>query len=69
MTTRADILPLAAGKKRAAALLDLPVKRFEEYVQAGILPGPKRIGNDERWDVEELRRVLRGESGLETVQW
>ncbi len=55
------IQPLFASEKRAAGLLDMPKGTFRDLVAAGVLPGPVIIGDQERWDVEALIRVLRGE--------
>lgn len=62
---------IAVSERRAAQMLDLPVSRFREYVREGILPRPKPLGKDERWDVEELRRIVRGEpmDDLDAVKW
>lgn len=51
-----------ASEASAAKLLDMRQGDFRELVQAGHLPRPRRIGPHERWDVEELRRILRGEA-------
>lgn len=54
--------PLFASEASAARLLDMKPGQFRELVRAGHLPAPKRIGDVERFDVDELRRVLRGDA-------
>lgn len=54
--------PIFAGEKRAAELLDMPKALFRRLVDAGVLPGPLVIGDQERWDVEGLKRTIRGEA-------
>ena len=53
--------PLFATDKSTAKLLDMKPKQFRALVAAGDLPGPVVIDGLERWDVEALTRVLRGE--------
>lgn len=55
-------LPLFADDRRAAGLLCLPVREFRRLVQEGALPRPVRIAEYERWDVEQLRAVARGQA-------
>ncbi len=55
------IKPLFATEKHTADLLDMPKSTFRDLVATGDLPGPVVIGGQERWDVETLTRVLRGE--------
>lgn len=52
--------PLFASEAHAARLLDMPRGDFTKLVAAGHLPRPHRIGDLERYDVDELRRVVRG---------
>ena len=62
--------PLFASEKRAAELLDMPKALFRRLVDGGLLPGPVAIGDQKRWDVEALKRALRGEPAtLDDVQW
>lgn len=37
----------------------------------GVLPRPRKVGPYERWDVEELRAVMRGDfaDGFEDILW
>lgn len=53
--------PLFANERSAAAIFDMKPVEFRSLVEAGHLPGPKRIGEFERWDVEELRKIASGE--------
>jgi len=56
--------PIAVREAMAAKLLDLPVERFREYVRTGALPPPVRIGRDERWRVDQLQAILRGDAAI-----
>jgi hypothetical protein len=44
---------------------------FRALVKAGHLPQPRDIAGHERWDVEELRQIGRGDvaSGMGGVEW
>ena len=44
---------------------------FRSLVDGGHLPKGKQIGGHVRWDVEELRQIIRGEAvaGMGCVQW
>jgi hypothetical protein len=44
---------------------------FRALVKAGHLPQPRTIAGHERWDVEELRQIGRGDvaSGMVGVEW
>lgn len=53
--------PLFASEASAARLLDMKTQRFRELVDLGHLPRPYDIGGEKRFDVAELRRVIRGE--------
>ena len=62
--------PLFVSEKRAAELLDMPKTLFRRLVDGGVLPGPVAIGELRRWDVEALKRALRGEpETLDDLQW
>ena len=52
---------LFANDKNAAALFDLKTTDFHELVSDGVLPKPTKIGTFERWDVEQLQSIARGE--------
>ena len=62
---------LFAGNKTAAALLDIKPSEFRGLVEGGHLPKPTNIGGYERWDVEQLQMIARGESvnGIGEVNW
>ena len=47
-------LPLFAGHRKAAALLDLKPAEFLRLVENGVLPKPKNIGGHKRWDVGQV---------------
>lgn len=51
--------PLFASEATAAALLDMKPAEFRDLVARGALPGPNKL---DRWDVEELRAIMRGEA-------
>jgi len=51
--------PIFASERTAAKLLDMSVAEFQRLVSEGALPG---AGPLDRWDVEELRRIARGEA-------
>lgn len=62
--------PIFASDTTAAKLLDLPKAEFAKLVAAGHLPRPHRIGPVERFDVDELRRVIRGDKiGGGGMEW
>ena len=64
------VQPLFASEKRAAELLDMERGTFRDLVAAGILPGPMIIGDCERWDVEALQSIIRGDlETLDNVKW
>jgi len=51
-----------AGERSAAALLDMEPVEFRRLVERGCLPRPRRIGDLERWDTDELFRIIRGDA-------
>ncbi len=53
--------PIFASEARAAQLLDMTPREFAKLVEGGHLPRPCTIGDVKRFDVEELRRVIRGD--------
>ena len=64
--------PLFASERSAARLLDMTPADFRELVDAGHLPRGREIAPGMvRWDVEDLRRVMRGEAvdGMGDVKW
>ena len=54
--------PLAVKATTAAAMLDLPPAEFRRLVERGALPPPVRIGAHERWRVEQLNAIIRGDA-------
>jgi len=52
--------PLFANDRNAAALLDMKPAEFRGLVDDGVLPRPTKIGGFERWDVEQLQSIARG---------
>ena len=56
--------PIGVPTKEAAAMFRISQKLFEELVDAGAIPRPKRIGTRthyvERWSVRELEDVVAG---------
>lgn len=59
------MIPMFASEKRAAELLDMSKALFRQLVDDGLLPRHVAIGNEKRWDVEALRRAVRGEASPE----
>jgi len=57
-----DIDKLAVKDTTAARMLDLSAAEFRKLVSAGALPPPARIGTHERWNVDQLRAILRGDA-------
>lgn len=61
---------LFAGDKKAAALLDMKPAEFRGLVDEGVLPKPTKIGGFERWDVEQLQSIARGDAAEGgPIQW
>jgi hypothetical protein len=61
-----------ASECSAAKLLDMKPAQFRALVQEGHLPKSREIAPGvERWDVEDLRRISRGEAveGMGDVAW
>ena len=66
------LTPILASENNAAELLDMPLDLFRTLVRAGHLPPAREIGGGlKRWDVEQLRRIGRGEAGdgMDDVRW
>lgn len=63
--------PIFATDRTAAQLLDMRPAEFLALVEGGHLPRPKSIGGLQRWDVQELHRIVAGEAieGMRDVQW
>lgn len=65
-----ELCILFAGDKKAAALLDMKPAEFRELVEDGVLPKPTKIGGFERWDVEQLQAIARGDAAQGgVVEW
>ena len=61
---------LFAGDKKAAALLDMKPAEFRSLVDHGVLPKPTNIGGFERWDVEQLQSIARGDAAEgRPIEW
>jgi len=65
------VVLLYASERNAAKLLDMKPAAFRDLVNDGRLPKPRDIAGHERWDVEELRQIARGDiaSGMGGVEW
>jgi predicted DNA-binding transcriptional regulator AlpA len=63
--------PIFASDRLAAKLLDMKPAEFRRLIEDGNLPGPREIGGLERWDVDELRRIINGDAadGMGGVDW
>lgn len=56
------VAPMFADDRTAAALFCMKPREFRKLVDDGHLPPPRALGGIERWDVEELRQIARGEA-------
>jgi len=64
--------PILASETSAAKLLDMKPAEFCALVERGHLPRGREIAPGYiRWDVEDLRRIIRGDAidGMDGVQW
>ena len=62
--------PLFADERTAAALFCMKQKEFRALVDAGHLPRPKDLGGLERWDMEQLQAIARGDgAGGGSIEW
>lgn len=63
--------PILASEISAAKLLDMKPAEFRTLEDEGHLPKPHVIAGFERWDVEELRQIGRGDlaTGMVDVEW
>ena len=43
-------------------MLSLSVKEFKRLVGLGVLPAPIFLGREERWVVDDLKAILRGDN-------
>lgn len=54
----------------AARMLELTTSEFRAMRDAGTLPPPRSLCGIERYDVDEIRRVIRGEEvNTGAMQW
>lgn len=65
------VAPILASERTAAKLLDMKPAEFRALVDEGVLPGPKRVGEFDRWEVEHLKLVACGNAieGMGGVSW
>ena len=65
------LVPIFANERSAAKLVDMKPAEFLRLVSGGHLPKPRNIGGMKRWDVDELRRIIRGEAvdSISEVSW
>ncbi|MEL6958702.1 MAG: hypothetical protein AAGL89_07090 [Pseudomonadota bacterium] len=65
------IQPLFAGASKAAKLLDLKPGEFRRLVEQGVLPPPCRLGEFDRWEVEQLKAIASGEAAdaVARIEW
>ena len=62
--------PIFASEASAARLLDMKPGELRALVLAGHLPAARDIGGYQRFDLDELRRVIRGDVlGGGVMQW
>ncbi len=67
----AALSPILASASSIARLLDMKLGEFLGLVEDGLLPKGRKIGDYERWDVEEIRNIISGNAtdGYGDVQW
>lgn len=65
------LTPILANETTAAALLDMRPAEFRALVDGGHLPKGRAVGGFTRWDVEDIRRIIRGDAveGMGGVKW
>ncbi|MBB5220593.1 hypothetical protein HNP73_000514 [Amaricoccus macauensis] len=61
--------PLFATERTAAQLLDMKPTEFAALVEGGHLPRPKLLGGLKRWDVQELQKIISGQSIEGEITW
>ena len=61
--------PILASERTAAGLLDMKPDDFRRLVSEGHLPAGKEIAGIRRWDMEELRKIFRGELVDGDYEW
>ena len=57
-----------ANERTAAKAFDMRPAEFRALVEDGTLPRPRKIGSHERWDMDELTKIVRGER-VTNLQW
>ncbi|QOL80457.1 helix-turn-helix transcriptional regulator [Pseudooceanicola spongiae] len=57
----AALQPLFVDDRTAAKLFCLSRAEFLDLIRQGHLPAPTKLGTYDRWDVEELLRIAKGE--------
>ena len=68
----ASPMPILASEVSAAKLLDMSRTEFRALVDGGHLPHGREIAPGVvRWDVEDLRRICRGDAAesLSDIKW
>ena len=64
------VAPVLASERTAAKLLDMKPAEFRGLVNNGVLPKPASIGGFERWDVEQLQSIARGDAAeCGPIEW
>lgn len=63
--------PIFASESKAAKLMDMKIGEFRELVKLGLLPPPCRVGDFERWEVDQLKAVASGNAidGSAEIKW
>lgn len=56
------VRPIAVSERSAAAMLDMKPRDFRRMVDHGALPPPVRIGTLERWPVDQIEAILKGDA-------
>jgi hypothetical protein len=51
--------PIGGSREIAAAFLSLSTAKFQELVERGLMPRPKRIDARLVWDLEEVRLAFK----------
>ncbi|WP_018263424.1 hypothetical protein [Methylobacterium sp. WSM2598] len=54
-----SLAPIGAGRETAAAYLSLSAGKFQDLVNRGLMPKPKRIDGRLIWDLEEVRLAFK----------
>lgn len=59
MARKPSIWPLFAKRETLAACLDIEPAYVDQLVKRGVLPRPVRIGEADRWLIEDVKEWLR----------